>query len=595
MTPNVADIFDAEANRLDRERTEHWQEVLAGALEAVKKEPSDETARIRATNSLRKLRRNGEAISFLQEGLGSCTSAALHQRLAEMLAECNRTGEAIAAAQSGLRVFPSDVLLRMTEALLLPVLYDSPAEIDRYRARFAAGLNRLCREIRLDTPHERLNALAALGSHTNFYLGYQCRNDRDLQAEYGALAHRIMAASHPQWTRPLPMPPSPAGEPLRIGYVSARFRDLSATRFFYGWLRGHDLSRIQVHAWHVSAQRDRATDAVASISHRFCHFPGAAGNELLCHAAESIRSANLHVLVFLDIGIDPVMTQLAALRLAPVQCMAWDQPITSGLPTVDYALSSDLAEPGNARDHYSEQLVRLPGVGVSYARPAIPWPLLRKTRRDFNLREGSIVYLCCQSVFKFLPQNDDVFVRIALRVPDSQFVFLVTTAETGAALFERLDRAFRAANLRAHDHCVLLPQLKHLDYWNLHGVADVFLDTIGWSSGGSVFEAVACGVPVVTMPGEFMRGRQGFAILSQLGVADTIASGKEGYIDSAIRLGLQDTLRRDVTARMELGYPLLYSDPRSTRALEEFYRAAVESAATPSNCRPSTSPLKETV
>ena len=52
-----------------------------------------------------------------------------------------------------------------------------------------------------------------------------------------------------------------------------------------------------------------------------------------------------HVIIYPEVGMDRVSAQLAAQRLAPVQCNAWGHPDTSGLPTLDYYLSSDLMEP----------------------------------------------------------------------------------------------------------------------------------------------------------------------------------------------------------------------------------------------------------
>jgi predicted O-linked N-acetylglucosamine transferase (SPINDLY family) len=142
----------------------------------------------------------------------------------------------------------------------------------------------------------------------------------------------------------------------------------------------------------------------------------------------------------------------------------------------------------------------------------------------------------------------------------------------GADLQTRLDRAFAAAGLQASQHCVILPQLKQFDYWNLHLIADVFLDTIGWSSGASAFEAIACQMPVVTVPGELMRSRQAYAILTQLGVTQTIARDNAGYVDIAVRLATDRSFREGVKQRMVRGYPLLYSDTRSVRAIEDFFR-----------------------
>jgi predicted O-linked N-acetylglucosamine transferase (SPINDLY family) len=94
--------------------------------------------------------------------------------------------------------------------------------------------------------------------------------------------------------------------------------------------------------------------------------------------AQHILDNQLHILVYLDIGMDPRTTQLAGLRLAPVQCVTWGHPITSGLPTIDYFISSELMEPAEGDNHYSEKLIRLSNLGIAYPKPSLPPQ--RKTR-----------------------------------------------------------------------------------------------------------------------------------------------------------------------------------------------------------------------
>src|SRR4029077_2902951 len=95
---------------------------------------------------------------------------------------------------------------------------------------------------------------------------------------------------------------------------------------------------------------DWMTNEAQSVSDKLYHLAGD-NLEAVCRA---ILADNLHVLMFLDIGMLPLMTQLAALRLAPVQCSTWGHPVTSGLPTVDYFLSSHLMEPEDGQAHYTE-------------------------------------------------------------------------------------------------------------------------------------------------------------------------------------------------------------------------------------------------
>ena len=563
--PDPATRFAAEMElqqQAEQAAAEHRIETARAALRI---DPSDVNARYAAASALEKLRRTEDALAILREGMRTGCPALLHQKYIGALEQLNRTEEAIAHARLVEPGYPENDIFRFRANLLLPVLYPSEADMLHWRARYAEGLARLHRETTLDTEPNRSAAFAGLRDYSNVLLTYQGLNDRDLQIEWGRLAHRIMAAARPRWMAPRRMSPVLPGEPLRIGYVSSRFNEGSACRFFLGWLREHDRSRVSVHSWYVGFRPDQVTDEVRRVSDRFDYCP-----DLLDETCLSIRERNLHALIFLDIGIEPLTTQLAALRLAPLQGMAWDHPVTSGLPNMDFALTSGLSEPPDGDSHYSEKLVRLPGVGVSYRCPVIPVPLLRRTRGDFGLRDDAVVYLCCQSIFKFLPRNDEVFAGIARRIPNAQFAFVSPNDALASELLTRLDAAFRAVGLSARDHCTVLPHLNHFDYWNLHLVGDIFLDTIGWSSGGSVFEAIACRVPVVTRTGEVMRARQGAAILTQLGVTETIAQTNPEYIDIAARLGADPALRRDLAMRMQRGGALLYSDSRGVRALEDF-------------------------
>ena len=87
--------------------------------------------------------------------------------------------------------------------------------------------------------------------------------------------------------------------------------------------------------------------------------------------------------------MDKVSAQLAAQRLAAVQCASWGHPVSSGFPTIDYFISSDLMEPTRAAAHYSERLIRLPNLSIYY-EPADA-PRIGLDRAQLGLRSGAVV------------------------------------------------------------------------------------------------------------------------------------------------------------------------------------------------------------
>lgn len=511
------------------------------------------------------------AIAVFKEGLATCEpDEQLHKHAIFALEQGDRTEEAMALARRAQKLFPHARHFELWEKLMLPVLYDTEEQIERYRTRHSAGLVDCLAGFNLDSPSNHRTALDAIATHLNFYLGYQGRNDRQLQEQYAWLVHRVLAANYPQWIKPLDMPPpSPDGR-IRVGYISAHFRDHSVAKLFSGWIREHDSRQFEVFVYHNGNTVDAITEDVRRMSDHFRHLPGVF--EPLC---KEILSDNLHIAVFLDVR-HRRMKMMSALRLAPIQCVAWAHPITTGSSLVDYYLSGDLMEPEDGQDHYCERLIRLPGIGVCYPKPVIPRPLLGKARGDFGLGENRIIFLCCQTSFKYLPQHDDLFARIAKRLPAAQFVFLALNDMVAKDFRTRLDRAFTAEGLEVSDYCVLLPQLTPFDYWNLNLLSDVFLDSLEWSGGVTTLEAIACGLPIVTLPGRFMRARHSYGILRQLGVVDTIAGDKEEYVEIAVRLGVDLEWRTQILEKMKANHALLYSNTRCVSALEDFFRSAVK-------------------
>ncbi len=73
-------------------------------------------------------------------------------------------------------------------------------------------------------------------------------------------------------------------------------------------------------------------------------------------ARRQIAALELDILFYQDIGMEPTSYLLACSRLAPVQCLSFGHPNTTGIPNMDYFISNDLFEPEDAASHYSETL-----------------------------------------------------------------------------------------------------------------------------------------------------------------------------------------------------------------------------------------------
>ncbi len=542
-----------------------WQDAVAQYQKRLETEIGESETYWRFSECYRQLNLLDDSFATLREGIQHhSTDGNLHFTLIINLRRAGRIQEAIDCANIASECLPNDYTFTLLKHLIVPSTYNNPEEISYHRQRYIEGLEKLIQETSLSTPEARQSALAGIGRLTNFYLSYQAQNDIELQRQYGNLVHEIMSANFPEWVAPLPIPPLKTANKIRIGYVSNYLHSYSGTLWLTGWLRHHNHQNFEIYCYYTGNQADAITQEFQNNSDIFYHIP-----YNLSATCQQIIDDKLHILIFPEIGMDAPTMQMAGLRLAPVQCTAWGHPVTTGLPTIDYFISSELMEPENAEEHYSEKLIRLPNIGVSYPKPYIP--PVTKTRSDYQLPEDAVIYLSCQAPFKYLPQYDFIFAEIAKQVPQAKFVFL-----RGTSLRERLKRAFFTVGLNYENYCIFLTIPERFDYLMINRLSDVYLDTITWSGGNTSLEAIACNLPIVTCPGEFMRGRHTDSFLKMLRATDTIAQNEAQYIDIAVKLGLNRVWRLDIKEQMKQRQDYLYDDKACVAGLEAFYKQVVE-------------------
>ena len=564
-----ADFRDAHLHLASLlQKMNRLKDALASAERAIAIAPNNAGVRNNLANILRAMDRREEAIAQYRTALRiDPNSTAAHYNLGVAL----RGGAAIAEAREhfsrAIALAPNFLEAELACCMAeLPALYDTPSEIDACRAAYASRLIKLTEKLeRSSVPPAMVDAI---GAHQPFYLPYQGRNDRELQSLYGSAVCRVLGSRFAVLGLP---PPPGADEPIRVGIVSGFFRQHSNWKIpIKGWLKMLNRDRFRLFGYHTGVERDDQTEIAASLCQRFVQGPLS-----LVAWREAIAADAPHVLLFPEIGMDKVSAQLAAQRLAAVQCASWGHPLTSGFPTIDYFISSDLMEPAGAETHYSETLVRLPNLSVYY-EPVDVAPV-RLDRAALGLRDAAVVFWCAQSLPKYLPQYDEVFARIAANVGACQFAFIeFAGGEAVTELFKvRLDRAFRAVGLSAGDNCLFLPRLAPERFAAAIGLCDIVLDSIGWSGCNSILESLAHDLPIVTLAGEMMRGRHAAAILDMMGIRDTTAHSVDELVSIASALGRDASLRGEASARIAASKHRVYRDLTCIEALEALLDEAV--------------------
>ncbi len=455
---------------------------------------------------------------------------------------------------------PPPLRAALAQALHIDPLPADTAQMQLDREAFSAGLQ----QIETDWPNESLARLPAeleQASWSNFYLAYQGKDDCALQSSYGDFLARATRSLAPSLDPPLERR---RDGPARVGFLSSSFRECTVGNYFGRWPRWLQEAGFEVHLFQLGPQRDATTARIATGLHRFVFHDGSL-NEL----AEQVRSCDLDLLIYPEIGMDMRLLPLAATRLARCQAAAWGHPTTTGLPSIDVFLSCAGMEPADAPAHYRERLHLLPGLGVDY-----PLVAASSVPDDIELPMGVRV-LVPQSGFKLHPDNDALMAELAATVPEA--VFLLFTPQRPRwreRLMTRLGHAFERSGADPDNQLHWLPQVQRPQYLQINRQCDLMLDSLHWSGGNTSLDALVSGLPLATCNGRFMRGRQSAAMLAQLGLAENlVAADRDALLKLATDLLRDPEQRRSLSSRITNALPKLFD---SDQAKQRFVALAEE-------------------
>ncbi len=478
---------------------------------------------------------------------------------------CREMGDTDAAREHfvALQAHQASPGLRVQAEMLLPPIPASVEDLRSARARFEDGVARLHKDkVALHDPAKEVG-------QTPFYLAYHGEDDIDIQrriAEFYRAACPALSFVAPH-CRPRRRPPSgvPAGERrIRVGFISSYFTAHTIGQLQRGLIAGLDRRRFEVVVFAFGSPDSAIARQIHGCADRTVILP-----RRLEAAQAALAEARLDALLFTDLGMDPQTYFLAHGRYAPVQATTWGHPITTGLPSIDFFLTSALMEEPAAQAHYSETLVRLPGLSVHYQRPPAPdpWPLSR-----WGLPEDRTVYLCPQSLFKFHPAFDTTFADILRN--DARGLLVLVNAKIdhwGTLLMER----FRRVAPDVADRIVLLPKQPYDAFLRLMQAAPVMLDTWPFGGGNTTLEALAMGTPVVTLPDTHLRGRLTLGFYRRMESEDLVAASADAYVGLALRLGGDPDARAQARERIAARSGRLFEDTRTLEDMGRFFEQSV--------------------
>jgi hypothetical protein len=314
------------------------------------------------------------------------------------------------------------------------------------------------------------------------------------------------------------------------------------------------------------------------IADRFLRLVNTAGGTLDSRLVQQMQavigSHVLDVLIFGEVGMDFATYLLSFGRMAAVQAIWWGHPVTTGNgDAIDYFLSLDAELPDAAEEAYSEQMVRmnltntllsppplypdLSGTGTGIftdiaamlqANPAFP------SASDPAVIDPASVKFCLVigATYKLHPDFLRMVADLLLQTEGwVEPVVVVFITERGSVEFNEdvilqirtsLVDALAAAGDRVASVERLLARVQfhgYDSYFALLASASLVLDTFPYGGCLTTHDALSHGVPIVTFPQRYVRGRFSVAMFQQMGLLEYVTADATAYMEVVL-----DVLRR---------------------------------------------------
>lgn len=549
LKPDYAEAYDNAGSAM--RSLGDSDNALRAYEQAVKLDPNFSGARNNLGALLQSQQRLEEAITYYREALRlDPHSFFAHSNLGDALAELGEFHHAQASYQHALAI-KATPRLQLVLATQLPPIYESSTDLQRWRERLHGQLSNIDQRIKLDPETELLPSC--------FYMAYQ---GDDCRTYMETISRCYQPLNDPS------LKTSPRREPnqrIRVGFISRLFKNHTIGRLMQGLIAELDRSCFEVSVISHGKYSDPIANHIRENADRYL--------EISDHPATSrkaVADLQLDALFYADVGMDPLTLSLAHSRLAPVQCVTWGHPVTSGSPVMDYFVSSRLIEPEGAEQQYTEKLVQLEHLPSYYHRPRLDGPL--RPRAELGLPEGKHIYLCPQSLFKFHPEFDPLLAKI-LRNDRDGVVAIVEAAHPSwnKALADRFKRSMGDVAQRI----VWVPRLKQDAFLHLLATSEVMLDPLHFGGGNTSYEGLGVGTPVVTLPSAYMRGRVTLGCYRQMELMDCVARGAEHYVELAGQLACDSEHRQAISERILAAGDRLFEDRSVVKEIEDFLAQAV--------------------
>lgn len=344
--------------------------------------------------------------------------------------------------------------------------------------------------------------------------------------------------------------PRPRRSRVRIGFLAGHYSHQTETYAFQPFYRSLSKDRFEVILYTTAVFGDDLEKECFSYADRVCVLD----RNDISGAVAGIRKDELDVLV-VGTNISAVsnhVAQIAAHRLAPIQCNTKMSPSSSGFRNMDYILTTTNTEPReDPQNHYTEKLLFMPSTPPSFRFGAEPETYVKHTRKSLGIAPDKVVFFNSATTFKVTPELILHWFEIIRQTPNS-VLLLAPFNPNWASNYPISEYVMfflgmvKASGLGLDRFKFIFPPTNRWTIQSAIACSDVYLESFPYTSSTSMTDPLAVGCPMVVFEGyanavERWAGEQ----LRWNGLERMVACSTDEYIRRAVALGTDPKLREE--------------------------------------------------
>jgi len=406
-------------------------------------------------------------------------------------------------------------------------------------------------EIKPDFEDVRTNLIFAM----NYAASYPASYCLDEAREYGRIVSKRALAHFSVWqceTKP---------ERLRVGLVSGDLRNHPVGYALESLLAQLDPARVELIAYPTTSKADELT---ARIQPRFSAWKPLFDQSDEA-AARLIHADGVHVL--LDISGHTIHNRLPlfAWKPAPVQASWLGYFATTGVPEMDYLLTSEVAVPEMHKEHFTESVWYLPDIWLCFTPPEFDLPVVPLPA----LENGYLTFGCFQRLDKMGEGVLQAWGKLLSAIPKSRLLLVNKQLGDAGVVSEFLQR-LQQSGIDSERVTIRGTTDSRAEYLARYNEVDVMLDTFPYPGVTTTCEALWMGVPTLTLGGDTLLARQGAGVVTPAGLGDWVATSEADYVEKAISLtnDLSKLANLRAVLRVRVLASPIYDAPRFARNFE---------------------------